>query len=96
MGKLYSGLFGNLVGVAPASGLFFMAYEPAKKAAKNYVPEDAAPLIAGAVAGMVASIVRVPTEVVKQRMQTREFLGAGAAVRLNKKSSKIHVSLEDV
>lgn len=80
MSKLYSGLIGNLVGVAPASGVFFMAYEPFKKEAKKYCPEDIAPFFAGALAGIAASIIRVPTEVVKQRMQTKEFSTAINAV----------------
>lgn len=32
-----------------------------------------APLIAGATSGLVASLIRVPTEVVKQRMQSGEL-----------------------
>lgn len=39
-----------------------------------------APLAAGAGAGIAASIVRVPTEVVKQRMQMGEFKSAMSAV----------------
>eukprot|EP00955_Chlamydomonas_euryale_P081396 363570-Chlamydomonas_euryale.AAC.7 len=41
----------------------------------------AAPLCAAALAGLVASLVRVPTEVVKSRLQTREFVSAHAALR---------------
>ncbi|KAL6909558.1 hypothetical protein ACP4OV_001839 [Aristida adscensionis] len=37
---------------------------------------------AGAIGGIAASIVRVPTEVVKQRMQTGQFKSAPSAVRL--------------
>ena len=32
-----------------------------------------APLVAGATSGLVASLIRVPTEVVKQRMQSGEL-----------------------
>lgn len=39
------------------------------------------PLVAGAGAGIAASFVRVPTEVVKQRMQIGEFKSAVTAVR---------------
>lgn len=38
------------------------------------------PVIAGAAAGAVASLTRVPTEVIKQRLQTGEFKGAIVAV----------------
>ncbi|KAM5577529.1 hypothetical protein ABKV19_008059 [Rosa sericea] len=36
----------------------------------------------GACGGIAASLIRVPTEVVKQRMQTGQFTSASAAVRL--------------
>ncbi len=75
---LYSGLWGNLVGVAPASAIFLCVYEPLKKAVCNNIPEDRqflGPIVAGASAGLAASLVRVPTEVVKQRMQTGAMLG---------------------
>ncbi|EXB24794.1 hypothetical protein L484_005173 [Morus notabilis] len=39
-------------------------------------------LTAGAVGGLAASLIRVPTEVVKQRMQTGQFSSAPDAVRL--------------
>jgi len=39
------------------------------------------PVWAGVAAGAAASLTRVPTEVVKQRLQTREFAGAVQAVR---------------
>ena len=70
---LYSGLWGNLVGVAPASAIFLCVYEPIKKAVCHGLPEDRqffGPIVAGASAGLASSLVRVPTEVVKQRMQT--------------------------
>jgi hypothetical protein len=41
------------------------------------------PVLAGVAAGAVASLTRVPTEVVKQRLQTREFAGAVQAVRFS-------------
>ncbi|KAK9697744.1 hypothetical protein RND81_08G058300 [Saponaria officinalis] len=37
---------------------------------------------AGAVGGLPASLIRVPTEVIKQRMQTGQFASAPEAVRL--------------
>lgn len=79
-GKLYSGLWGNLVGVAPATALFFAVYEPVKSKAKELIPVDAAPLLAGTLAGLASSVIRVPTEVVKQRLQGGQFHGALAAV----------------
>ncbi|XP_048131620.1 S-adenosylmethionine carrier 1, chloroplastic/mitochondrial-like isoform X1 [Rhodamnia argentea] len=82
---LYSGLAGNLAGVLPASALFVGVYEPAKQKLLRMFPENLsalAHLTAGALGGVAASLIRVPTEVVKQRMQTRQFYSAPDAVRL--------------
>ena len=82
---LYRGLGGNLVGVAPATALFFAAYEPMKAAlASGRDGGDGgggvvSHLTAGAVAGLVSSVVRVPTEVIKTRRQVGA--SAGASVR---------------
>ncbi|XP_016510593.1 S-adenosylmethionine carrier 1, chloroplastic/mitochondrial isoform X1 [Nicotiana tabacum] len=82
---LYSGLAGNLAGVLPASAIFVGVYEPTKRKLLESFPENLsalAHLTAGAIGGAVSSIVRVPTEVVKQRMQTGQFASAPDAVRL--------------
>nr|GMC55192.1 S-adenosylmethionine carrier 1, chloroplastic/mitochondrial-like isoform X1 [Ipomoea batatas] len=82
---LYSGLAGNLAGVLPASAIFVGVYEPTKQKLLKSLPENLsalAHLTAGAVGGAASSIIRVPTEVVKQRMQTGQFASAPDAVRL--------------
>ncbi|KAF3781981.1 S-adenosylmethionine carrier 1 [Nymphaea thermarum] len=82
---LYSGLAGNLAGVLPASAIFVGIYEPAKQKLLKILPDNLsafAHLTAGALGGAAASLVRVPTEVVKQRMQTGQFASAPSAVRL--------------
>ncbi|KAJ4828082.1 S-adenosylmethionine carrier 1, chloroplastic/mitochondrial [Turnera subulata] len=82
---LYSGLAGNIAGVLPASALFVGVYEPTKQKLLKSFPENlsaVAHLTAGAIGGLAASLIRVPTEVVKQRMQTGQFTSAPAAVRL--------------
>lgn len=82
---LYSGLSGNLAGVLPASAVFLGVYEPAKQKLLRSVPENlsaVAHLTAGALGGIAASFIRVPTEVVKQRMQTGQFASAPDAVRI--------------
>ncbi|KAL9245065.1 hypothetical protein vseg_018760 [Gypsophila vaccaria] len=82
---LYSGLSGNLAGVLPASAIFLGVYEPMKQKLLKTFPEKfsaVAHLSAGAIAGAASSIVRVPTEVVKQRMQTGQFATAPNAVRM--------------
>ena len=76
---LYAGLLGNLAGVMPASAIFMGVYEPVKSAAGHRLHNDRqflAPLAGGVAAGFAASLVRVPTEVVKQRMQTGESRAA--------------------
>ncbi|GFR47022.1 hypothetical protein Agub_g8707, partial [Astrephomene gubernaculifera] len=81
---LYAGVWGNLAGVAPASAIFMACYEPTKLAVQARVSEDRqylGPVVAGAAAGAASSLIRVPTEVVKQRLQTGEFKGAVTAVR---------------
>lgn len=68
-----TGVLGNLAGVAPATAVFMAVYEPIKQEVTKRVPSDHAflgPLIAGAASGLAASLIRVPTEVVKQRMQS--------------------------
>ncbi|KAG8660701.1 S-adenosylmethionine carrier 1, chloroplastic/mitochondrial isoform X2 [Manihot esculenta] len=82
---LYSGLAGNLVGALPASAIFFGVYEPVKQKLLKTLPENLsafAHLTAGAIGGAVSSLIRVPSEVVKQRMQTGQFASAPTAVRL--------------
>ncbi|KAL0440366.1 UNVERIFIED_CONTAM: putative S-adenosylmethionine carrier 2, chloroplastic, partial [Sesamum latifolium] len=82
---LYSGLAGNLAGVILASALFIGVYEPTKQKLLKIFPENfsaIAHLAAGAAGGAASSIVRVPTEVVKQRIQTGQFVSAPDAVRL--------------
>ncbi|XP_028799944.1 S-adenosylmethionine carrier 1, chloroplastic/mitochondrial-like isoform X2 [Neltuma alba] len=82
---LYSGLAGNLAGVLPASAIFVGVYEPTKLKLLDSLPGNlsaVAHFVAGAIGGVASSLVRVPTEVVKQRMQTGQFSSAPAAVRL--------------
>ncbi|WVZ62745.1 hypothetical protein U9M48_012455 [Paspalum notatum var. saurae] len=82
---LYAGLGGNIVGVLPASAVFVGVYEPAKRKLLEMFPENLsaiAHLTAGAIGGAASSLIRVPTEVVKQRMQMSEFKTAPDAVRL--------------
>ncbi|GKC85298.1 S-adenosylmethionine carrier 1, chloroplastic/mitochondrial-like protein isoform X2, partial [Tanacetum coccineum] len=85
---LYSGFAGNLVGVLPyviASAIFIGVYEPKKQKLLKSWPENInalAHLTACSIGGAASSIIRVPTEVVTQRMQTEHFASASVAVRL--------------
>ena len=77
---LYKGLGGNLVGVVPSCALFFAVYEPAKRYLSRRDDDQerggsvGAHLLAAASAGLASSLIRVPTEVVKSRLQTGQFV----------------------
>lgn len=69
-------------------------YEPVKQAVQKDLPEDKqyiGPMVAGVAAGLVSSLTRVPTEVIKSRLQTKEFAGVFQAVRSNQIAQcKVH------
>ncbi|KAG6602199.1 S-adenosylmethionine carrier 1, chloroplastic/mitochondrial, partial [Cucurbita argyrosperma subsp. sororia] len=82
---LYSGLAANLVGMLPATAMFVGVYEPTKQKLLISLPENLnalAHLTAGFIGGVASSLIRVPTEVVKQRMQTSHFASASNAVHV--------------
>ena len=81
---LYAGIGGNLAGAIPGTALFFGVYEPIKRKLLHVLPENAsgaAHFTAASCAGVAASLIRVPTEVVKQRLQTGQFKSAFSAVQ---------------
>ncbi|KAG6538837.1 hypothetical protein ZIOFF_003988 [Zingiber officinale] len=73
-----------------ASAIFVGIYEPTKQKLLKLFPENLStfahlkpvPETAGAIGGAVSSFIRVPTEVVKQRIQTGHFTSAPDAIRL--------------
>ncbi len=71
---IYSGLSAAAAGSAPGGALFFSTYETSKKLISVAFPEHNqspfAHMTAAATGEMSACLVRVPTEIVKQRMQT--------------------------
>ena len=80
---LYKGVGGNIVGVIPACAMFFAVYEPSKRLllpSNKEGPVLAPHLLAATAAGLASSVIRVPTEVIKSRMQTGQFAGARQAV----------------
>ncbi|XP_043497610.1 S-adenosylmethionine mitochondrial carrier protein-like [Polistes fuscatus] len=69
---LYRGLYPVLIGSTPTAALFFVTYESTKVYAQPLVSERYRSLIhmgAASLSEMVACIVRVPVEVMKQRKQ---------------------------
>lgn len=80
LGALYSGLGPYVTSDALAGGLKFATYETLKKWIKDQVPEEhygKALYIAAAAAFVVSSVVLVPGELLKQRLQ----MGQIASVR---------------
>ena len=71
---IYKGLSIAAVGSAPGAALFFSSYEKMKHVLQsinhnNMIPMPVTHMIAASCGEVVACIIRVPTEVIKQRMQ---------------------------
>jgi len=75
---IYRGLGAAAMGSAPGAALFFSTYETVKPIARKMFGDDRPVAIQGLAAcsgECMACLVRVPTEVVKQRMQTGQYTG---------------------
>jgi hypothetical protein len=69
---LFGGLSATILCALPSAALYFGTYEAVKRIGVRHVPEGAQPLVhlsAGAASELVASVVAVPFEVIKCRMQ---------------------------
>ncbi|CAG9793100.1 unnamed protein product [Diatraea saccharalis] len=73
----FKGVYRGLTTVActsvPTSALFFMSYEATKRTMQPYVATQYAPFVhmfAASVGEVLACVIRVPTEIAKQRKQT--------------------------
>lgn len=81
---IYSGLGPAAIASAPGAALFFSTYETVKKLLGQRFPERyqvGVHMSAAAVGEVVACLVRVPTEIVKQRMQARQYNSAILVIR---------------
>ncbi|ORX88347.1 mitochondrial carrier [Basidiobolus meristosporus CBS 931.73] len=80
---VYSGLSSAVLGSAPAAGVFFVTYEALKASLSGYNAGDSSVvhMTAASCGEISACFVRVPTEVIKQRMQTKQYPSIGSAVR---------------
>jgi solute carrier family 25 S-adenosylmethionine transporter 26 len=71
---IYRGLGPAALGSAPTAALFFVTYEASKstllKKSPN-TPEAVVHMLSASLGELLACLLRVPTEVVKQRMQTQ-------------------------
>jgi len=84
--KVYKGIGAAALGSAPGAALFFMGYEATKhRLLTNYpeVPVPAAHMLAASMGEVLACLIRVPTEAVKQRMQanTGAFNSFGSTIK---------------
>ncbi|KAJ3087944.1 hypothetical protein HK102_009923 [Quaeritorhiza haematococci] len=80
---VYSGLSSAIAGSAPSAAAFFVTYELSKRQFRNILGEDnAVPthMLAASLGEISALIVRVPTEVIKQRLQAKQYSNIRSAV----------------
>ncbi|KAL1919757.1 uncharacterized protein VTP21DRAFT_1688 [Calcarisporiella thermophila] len=80
---IYSGLLSAVIGSAPNAAAFFVTYESIKRLLGDNVSGNYAPAVhmAAASCGEIAAcLIRVPTEVIKQRMQAKQFRTTSDAV----------------
>ncbi|PVD24246.1 hypothetical protein C0Q70_14716 [Pomacea canaliculata] len=76
---IYSGLLSVTLGSAPTAALFFGSYETTKFILQRLLPEHLAPvshMVAAATGEVIACLIRVPVEVVKQRAQAAPALSS--------------------
>ena len=85
---VYQGVGSAFVGSAPSGALFFVTYEKSKSFIKSHVSNDQAVyvdpishLIAGSLGEVAACAARVPTEVVKQRVQASQHASSLASFK---------------
>ncbi|CAJ0930505.1 unnamed protein product, partial [Mesorhabditis belari] len=64
--NLYRGMSSVAIGSAPGSAIFFVSYRQAQKMGNNSILSD---ILAACFGEMCACLVRVPTELLKQRIQ---------------------------
>ncbi|KAA1085269.1 S-adenosylmethionine transporter [Puccinia graminis f. sp. tritici] len=82
---VYKGLGSVAVGSAPGAALFFTTYEYCKRSIiPSLLPSLSSPvvhMIAASLGEVAACLVRVPTEVVKQRQQTAAYGSSTSSAR---------------
>ncbi|XP_013785216.1 S-adenosylmethionine mitochondrial carrier protein-like isoform X2 [Limulus polyphemus] len=89
---IYSGLASAATGSAPNAAAFFCTYEMVKQLGRGWVPMSFEPVIhmgAASCGEVVACLVRVPVEVVKQRAQTRPELNSWSVLKRTLKTEGI-------
>ncbi|KJY02361.1 mitochondrial carrier protein [Zymoseptoria brevis] len=83
---VYSGIGSAIVGSAPGAALFFVTYEGTKRAladsthTRGKYGDAGVHMLAASLGEVAACAVRVPTEVVKQRAQARQYPSSMSAL----------------
>ena len=63
--SIYSGMSSTILGSAPSSAIFFSIY--------SFIKKDYSPVFAASVGEVGACVIRVPTEILKQRLQIGKY-----------------------
>ncbi|XP_052901692.1 S-adenosylmethionine mitochondrial carrier protein homolog [Anopheles moucheti] len=82
---VYKGLAPTAAGSAPTSALFFCTYETMKSHLRQHAAHGQLPyvhMMSAAVAEVVACLIRVPIEIVKQRRQALLNKGNGSSLQI--------------
>jgi solute carrier family 25 S-adenosylmethionine transporter 26 len=78
---VYKGVGSVIAGSAPGAALFFVSYEAVKRRLGGEAAGAKTHMLAASVGEVAACMVRVPTEVVKQRAQAGQFAGSWDALK---------------
>jgi solute carrier family 25 (mitochondrial S-adenosylmethionine transporter), member 26 len=72
LGGIYKGMAPALMGSIPSAALFFYAYQAVLNQTEKKIGDYQRVVIASAIAESVASLIRVPVEVIKQKRQVSQ------------------------
>lgn len=68
-GDVYRGVWGAILGTIPNAAVYFVAYESSKRKISKYLPPDLTHVCSAAVGVVASSVIRVPMDTVKHRVQ---------------------------
>ena len=99
IGKIYAGLGPDALASAPGASLFFLTYETVRKQLGGgtlTAYQSAVQMLAAGAGEVVACIVRVPTEIVKQRLHAQVHSSALLIVRTRLKQEGVRGCTEAI
>ncbi|XP_053617934.1 S-adenosylmethionine mitochondrial carrier protein homolog [Plodia interpunctella] len=82
---VYRGLLTVATSSVPTTALFFVSYETTKKVVTPLLPSQYVPvghMLAASVGEVLACVIRVPTEIAKQRKQTHSGLAKRSSISI--------------